>query len=136
MYRYREGAMRPESERVQLGVGLGEISHLPYHALCLLSTHGETGRLSVQTAGAEAHQLQAHRSQELAAVVQLFLRFLFFARDVREGTSLSAQHRETTYAPLAGAVVEWVRLRFERRYLFLDAFGCLTSGAPIHVRER
>src|ERR1700674_2030532 len=114
MFCSRGGAARPLSERVQLGVGLGEIAHLPYHALCLLSNHGETGRLSIQTAGAEAHQLQPHRSQELAAVVQPVLSVLLLARNVRERASLPAQHGETTHAPLTGAVVERIRLRFER----------------------
>src|SRR5450756_314538 len=65
----RGGAMRPESERVQLGVGVGEVTHLPYHALCLLSDHGEAGRLGVETTGAEPHQLQAHRSEKLTCLL-------------------------------------------------------------------
>src|SRR4030081_725357 len=103
MFWLREGATRPGSESVQLGVGIGEITHLPDHALCLLGNHRETGRLGVEAASAETHQLHAHGSQKLAAAVQLFLCFLFLARDLHETAALPAHHCQTpstTFAPV------------------------------------
>src|SRR6476469_9222819 len=49
-----------KSERVELGVRVGEIAHLADDTLCLLCHHRQTGRLGIEPAGAEAYQLQAH----------------------------------------------------------------------------
>src|SRR5438105_4087431 len=124
------------SESVQLGVGVGEIPHLPNHALGLLRNHGETARLRVEAASPEANELQTHRPEQLATVVELLLRILLLARDLRQGATLAAQHGETAHAVFAGAIVERVGLRFQSADLLLDPLGGFAPGATIEIRQR
>src|SRR3982074_2377847 len=81
------------SESVQFCVGVGEIAHIPDDTLSLLGDHRETGGRRVETTGAEANKLQAHRSEQLTAVVQFCLCFLLLAADIGECPALTAKQR-------------------------------------------
>src|SRR5438477_373763 len=126
----------PTSERVELGVRLGEVAHFANHGLGLLRHHREARWLGVQAAGAETNQLEAHRSQYLTAMIELLLRLLLLATYVGERAALPAQHCQSTDSLFAGAIVERIGLGLQRIDLSLDAFAGLATRAAIEIGER
>src|SRR2546423_12431279 len=125
----------PTSESVELGVGVGEVAHLPPHCLALLRHLGETRRWGVEPAGAKANQLEPHRPQDLPAVIELFLGFLLLAGEISNRAPLTAQHGEPADALFAGAIIQRIRLRLQSIDLLLHAFGGLLPGAAVHIGQ-